>query len=62
MSDDTYIPNDEYDRLLDHLLDCRLGELLSSYRDEVRNMLTMALGLEAGVWAESTREAEKTAV
>jgi len=53
--DDVYMNDDEYDRLLESLLDCRLGELLGSYRDEVRNMLTMALGLEAGVWPESSK-------
>ncbi|MDH6265648.1 hypothetical protein M2360_001038 [Rhizobium sp. SG_E_25_P2] len=53
--DDVYVADEDYARLLDHLLDCRLGEMLAAYRDELRSMLTMALGLQAGVWPESSK-------
>lgn len=56
---DTYLDNDTYFRLIAFLLDSPLGTILGH---EARDMLTMRLGLDAGIWPESTRPEDSFAL
>ena len=49
---DVYLDDDIYHRLIDFLLSSPLGIILG---EEARDSLMMRLGLDAGIWPESTR-------
>lgn len=50
--EDVYLDDDTYHRLIDFLLDSPLGTILG---DDARDSLMIRLGLDAGIWPESTR-------
>jgi hypothetical protein len=54
---DIYMEDQDYYRLINFLLDSVIGALLGG---SARDQLMIALGEKAGIWPESTREAEAT--
>lgn len=49
---DVYMDDEDYHRLINWLLDSPLGTILG---DDARDTLMMRLGLDAGIWPESSR-------
>lgn len=49
---DVYMEDEDYFRLIDWLLGSPLGTILG---DAARDLLMMRLGLDAGIWPESSR-------
>lgn len=54
---DIYMEDQDYDRLINFMLDSVVGTLLG---ESARDQLVIALGERARIWPQSTREAETT--
>lgn len=53
---DIYMEDQDYDRLINFMLDSVIGTLLG---ESARDQLMIALGENAGIWPASTRPSEE---